>query len=247
MRQAAIATALLLTAGACDFPEKRLTPVDAQGPAFACLGQPVSNTADAKVPISGSLEDPFTGDMLANVVVEGFLANQPQMSFFTTTSAADGKFTHDQGTGGAPLDIFLRTTPNGYAAAYFYPAVAIAHKYDRASIQMFAPAEVAMIAGLAGATVDPAKVVYFVTVIDCNGNFVPGATVASNPPGDIRYFANRRPSGDAVATDAMTGSAMILNVPPGNATISATVNGMVLRSHSLGGVAGALMETEIQP
>jgi hypothetical protein len=71
--------------------------------------------------------------------------------------------------------------------------------------------------------------------------------VSSNPPGDVRYIANSVPSKAAVATDSTTGSALILNVPPGNTTISAFVGGMALRSHSLDGVAGAVMQTDVQP
>jgi hypothetical protein len=45
----------------------------------------------------------------------------------------------------------------------------------------------------------------------------------------------------------MTGSALVANVAPSNTTIQATVGGMTLRSHNLDGVAGAIMQTEIQP
>jgi len=63
----------------------------------------------------------------------------------------------------------------------------------------------------------------------------------------VRYFVNSAPSPTSIATDSMTGAALVANVPVSNTTITATVNGMTLRNQVLDGVAGVLMQTEVRP
>jgi len=245
MRQVAVVTVVLLIAGGCSIPEKQLIDATVEVPPYSCLGQPLPTTAREQITISGALKHPSSGTNIANAVIEAFLVNEPQKVLFSMTTNADGKFTRAQGTGGAPRDLFLRTAPNGYLSAYYYPAVPLSRDLTT-DIQLLVSEEVAQIAGFVGVEHDPTKVVYVVTVVDCNGVPVSGATVTANPPGDVRYLANTTPSEDAIATDA-TGSAFIFNVPPGNTTINANAAGMTLRSHSLNGFAGAIMQTDIQP
>jgi hypothetical protein len=107
--------------------------------------------------------------------------------------------------------------------------------------------DVQTIGNVGQVTIDTQQANFLVTVTDCNGMPLAGATISTVPAGTVRYFAAASPSPTAVATDAMTGSALVANVAPSNTTIQATVGGMTLRSHNLDGVAGAIMQTEIQP
>jgi hypothetical protein len=240
----AITLAVTASAAACSIPEKTL--VAASADRFACLGQALPSTAIDPVTIRGTLTDPFHGHPVAGAAVEGFIVGTPS-AIFTTTSDASGGFSREQGFGGMPRSAYLRASSNGYAPSYYYPAVPITGDIDL-PIQMLMPADIATIAMIAGIdALDPTKVDLLVSVIDCNGNAVEGATVSTNPPGTVRYFAAATPSPTAIATDALTGSAMIANIPVSNTTINATVNGKTLRSHTFDGVAGALMQIDIQP
>lgn len=238
--------AMLASTGACSIPEKQLVTGDApQGLPYACFGQPLPTTANAKVTISGTVADPFSGNPLANASVEAFLVGSTAPIFMTNTDAS-GAFTHDQGTGGVPRDTYLRVSLNGYLDTYYYPAVPVAADL-RLNIEALTSMDLATIGNVVGITIDPTKANFVVSVVDCNDNPISGATVSTVPAGTVRYFVNFTPSPTAVATDASTGAAIVANVPVSNTTINATVDGKTLRSHNLDSVAGALMLTEIQP
>jgi hypothetical protein len=239
-----MAIAILVAATACSIEEKHL--IAASTEPLGCLGNALPTTASDPVAITGTLTDPFNGHAVAGATIEGFLVGTTS-SIFTTTSDARGAFSREQGFGGVPRSAYLRASPNGYLPSYFYPAVPIASDITLA-IQMLTATDLATIAMVAGiGQLDSGKAHLFVSVIDCNGMPVAGATVTTTPPGTVRYFANATPSPTSIATDAITGSAMVANIPISNTIISATVNGMTLRSHPFDGVAGALMQTEIQP
>jgi hypothetical protein len=240
-----VATTVIGTLTACSIPEKQL--VSGLGEPFGCLGDALRTTTETEpVKIAGTLVDPFMASPVAGAAVEAFLVGTSS-PIFTTTSDANGAFSRQQGFGGMPRNAFLRASPNGYLPSYFYPAVPIAGDVNLA-IQMLAAEELATITMIAGINqLDPGKTNLFVSVIDCNGAPVEGATVATTPAGTVRYFADKMPSQTSIATDAITGSALIANIPVSNTTISATVNGLTLRSHKFDGVAGALMQIEIQP
>jgi hypothetical protein len=240
-----VAAAVSATLAACSIPEKQL--IGGSGEPFGCLGAALpTTTAREPVKIEGTLEDPFQSLRISGAAAEGFLVGTAS-SIFTATSDANGVFSRQQGFGGVPRNVFLRASPNGFLPSYFYPAVPVASDVSVA-IQVLNAEELATIAMMAGVVpLEPDKTNLFVSVIDCNGNAVEGATVATVPAGTVRYFADKTPSQTSIATDAITGSALIANIPISNTTVSATVNGMTLRSHKIDGVAGALMQTEIQP
>jgi hypothetical protein len=233
---------LLASLAACSIPEKQLA---ATGPPYACLGQPLPTTASAKLTIGGLVLDPFTGDMIPNAAVEGFLVGTTA-PIFTTQSDGNGAFSQDQGTGGVPRNAYLKVSPNGYLPTYYYPAVPIAQDLQ-IDIQMLTSTDVMTIGSVGGVAIDPTKGNFLVVVVDCNGMPISGATVTTVPAGTVRYFVNFTPSATAVATDEKTGAALVANVPLSNTTINATVGGMTLRSHNFDAVAGAIMLTEIQP
>jgi hypothetical protein len=103
------------------------------------------------------------------------------------------------------------------------------------------------IAGIAGVAVDPTKATFLIGVVDCNGDPVSGAVITTNPKGTTLYIANGMPSTSAVATDAVTGSAIVANVDVSNTLFGATVGDKTLRSHSFDSVPGVMSQTEIRP
>jgi hypothetical protein len=239
------AAIVLVVASACSIPTKELAPDDALQAPFGCLNQPLPTTAPIKVTIAGTVIDPFAGTMLGDAAVEGFLVGVGS-SIFTVNSDAAGAFTHDQGTGGAPINGFLKVSLNGFLDSYFYPATPVAHDLH-VQVELFSSMDIMTLGNIAQVTIDPTKAQLLVSVTDCNGLPLPGATITTVPAGTIRYFVGNMPSPTATATDAVTGAALIANAPPSNTTVNATVSGMTLRSHNFDTVAGALTQTEIRP
>jgi hypothetical protein len=235
--------AILASASACSIPEKYL--VDAQVAPFSCLGQPLPTMASPRITIAGTLADRVNGTVLANTAIEAFVVGTPT-PLFMTASNASGSFTRQQGTGGAPSDVYLHALPSGYLETYFYPAVPVSQGLD-ATIQALTASDLVTIGAVAQVAVDTAKVNLVISVVDCNGAPVPGATITTVPAGTIRYFVDRAPSPTAAVTDATTGAALVANVPASSTLISATVAGMTLRSHAIDGVAGTVVQTAIQP
>lgn len=245
MRGRAAAAALAASlAGACSIPEKHLI-VDAQVPPFSCLGQPLPAVASPQLTITGTLVDRINGNVLASTAIEALFVGTPT-PIFMTASDARGSFTHDQASGGTPHEVALHALPNGYLEIYYHPAVPVVQRLD-AAIQALTASDLVTIGAVAQVAIDTAKVNLVVSVVDCNGTPLAGATVTTVPAGTTRYFVDRAPSPTAVMTDAVTGAALVANVPAGDTLISATVSGMTLRSHAITGVAGTVVQTSIQP
>jgi hypothetical protein len=231
----------VIAVGACTFPDKVLE----QSTPYGCLGQPLPTTAPARVTIAGIVEDRYQGVPIPNAALQAFLTGST-VPVFTVQTDATGKFSMGQGTGGTPVDAYLHATANGFLESYLYPAVPVAESSTMLDVQTFTATELGTLAMLAGETLDPTKAQILVIVVDCNDMPVEGAVVATQPAGDVKYLVSSRPSPTAIATDA-SGAAFVFNVPPSATTINATVSGMMLRSHVLEGLAGALTQTEIQP
>jgi hypothetical protein len=238
------AVMLSLAAAGCSFPEKQLVAGDAPGGPFECLGTPLPSTADMQVTIGGTVTNPFSGNKLPGASVQAFLVGVPA-AIFTTMTDANGAFSHDQGTGNVPRNAYLKTTLNGYLDTYFYPAVPIVHDYTT-DIQLQTTADLTTLAMVAQVTVDATKGQLLIIVTDCNGTPLSGATITTTPAGTTRYFVEGAPSPTAVATD-MSGVAYVANLPAGNTTLNASVAGMALRQHNFDVVAGAFVQTDIQP
>jgi hypothetical protein len=244
MRHIALAI-LAASATSCTYPEKELVPGNIDGPPFGCLNQPLPTQVKPQVKISGNVVDPFAGSIPVGATIQAFLVGNPAPVFSTTIDAM-GKFSYDQGTGGFPHEFYLKIAPNGYVTTYYYPSIPLVDDLT-ATIFVFTPQDLPIIGGLAQLNFDTTKTVFSLNVIDCNGKPVGGATVSSSPAGEIRYFTNSAPNPTAIATDTMTGLVLIANVPFGNTTISAMVNGMNLRSHSMDTQPGVVVQSAIQP
>jgi hypothetical protein len=244
MRLISSVIAILASTAACSIPEKELS-TDVKGDPFACLNQPLPTVAKSQVKMQGKVLDPFSGNIPANATVEAFLVGNPARIFSAPTDVG-GNWSYDQGTGTIPQTYYLRSVPNGYIGTYYYPPVPLVEDVT-VNLLMFTTSDLPTIGAISQLTFDLTKAVFTIVVQDCNGTPLGGATVTSEPPGEIRYFTNSAPNPAAVSTDSSTGLVLIANVPPSNVTIKATVNGMTLRSHSMDAMGGTMTLTAIQP
>ena len=240
------AALVLLALGACSYPEKELT--DGGGPPFGCLNAPTPTQAKNPSVMSGMVVDAMPGTPLANAAVAGQFVGSTG-SIFTAHTDQMGRFSQSQNTGGVPLDLFFAISANGYITTYYYPPYLLTRDVDYSVLgptQVFTPDARNNLMMAAGLTFDTTKGQMIVTVNDCNGTPVPGATISTSPAGTIRYFAGVRPSTTATATDQLA-VVLVANLPPGNVSLSATVNSMNLKSHNVQIVADAIVQTQIQP
>jgi hypothetical protein len=250
MRAAAVRAICLAGAAACaacSIPEK----IDTFQPPFACNKAQLPTEADDPVTISGHVIDAFSQQPVPGATVTGFVIvpGTDDTPVFKVTTDATGRFVQVQSTLGIPRAIMLSAHLDGYLDTHYYPAVKLAHDLDT-DIDILTPDNLTGLTMLGMVTVDMTKANFFVTAVDCNDDPVGGVQIMTDQPtATTLYFAGGNPDKTAVATDAKTGTALIINVPVGSTTFSGTVldTNTAMRANTIDGAAGALIQTEIQP
>jgi len=208
-----------------------------------CLGDPLLETAPDNVVISGLVTT------LGNVIINGALVEGRAASddglLGDDTSALNGSYELTVPTGGAPLDAYLYVSADGSVDSYVYPPIPFVDD-DELDVPLITSALRTGIADEANVTLEADTGVLYVFVRDCNGDPVEGATVTTNPPGDLSYTAGFVPAPDATSTDG-SGAAYIFNLPPGNVEVDATIDGYSLREHTIDVRANVMTITSVIP
>jgi len=220
---------------------------DSNGPTagFECLGQALPTTAPALIAVSGQVrQNAILPNALRGAYVFAFRTGD------TTTLAADtsdtpGAYSLSITTGGMPVNGYMRATDSAHITTYAYPAVPLAANATE-NILMVTTAEFSFLAAAAGITPVAGDGFIGLVVTNCAGTPLAGATVSSNPAGQVRYNAGGAPSSTAMST-ASDGVAYIANVAAGNVTVQASASGHTLRSHIVNARADAITLTQIQP
>ena len=228
--------------------------IDAPAGAFACLGDPLPTTAPDPVTVAGTAKT-LNGLSTSNadgVLVAAFPSGG-STAIDSATTPTDGTFSLSLATGAAPLDAYIKATKSGLLDYYLFPATPLTADVSDAPVLVLSQSSLGTVESLASVTPagDPNSVgLVAVVVQDCDGSSVAGATISvkeSNADvGDLRYVSGSIPSTTATATDS-SGAAFVFNVPAGTATISATVGGMTLRTHSIPVSGGATHATIVVP
>jgi hypothetical protein len=227
---------------ACTYPEKELL-----GP-LTCFGDPAPTTADPVVHIIGQTVDPLNRMAVAGVTVA--LQDATMSTLSTTTSDANGNFSIPLNTNGAPVsNVNLLASSIGGIDTYYFPSRPLTHDLViNPGLSVISISESGSLQSGAGFSFTPGDGQILLSIDDCHDPEVglSGATLASSPPGMVRYFDGIQPKIDATATDA-GGVAMMANVPPGKVTLTATAGGLTLPPRTVTAVANAFTLTEIQP
>jgi hypothetical protein len=237
------AVALVALAG-CSFPTK--------GTPFGCVGHDLPTTAPDMIHVRGSVFDPLANVPVAGAAVSGFvIASDTVIQTINVTTDADGLFTASEMTGGAPHTQFIRSRADGYLDTVAYAAVPVASDVDLPLRQFSQPALDAL-ASITGLTLDPAKALLIVSVVNCNDEPVAGATVTvttSNPSDvvEVTYFVEAEPSRTATTTDDQLGAALVTGLSPGPVTVHASFGTTPFRTHDVTTTLGALTFAEISP
>lgn len=227
MRHAVIAFALV----GCTFPTK-------PGDPFACSGTPLPTTAPDTISITLRVLDPLTVQPLAahiTAVSAGvtLLDNVP--------TDPGGVLTQTIMTGGGPHDVFVQSTVGApYVDSFAYPPVPVANDIDT-PIQQFKGAQLVQLGVTDGMT--PAMIV---SVIDCNGEPVEGATVTVSGA-SVLYITKGMPDPTVHATDS-TGVAFVLGLTDETPRmVSASLTGVEFISHSVTPHTSSMTIAQISP
>lgn len=183
----------------------------------------------------------------AGVVIAAYRKGESSPVAMTTTDAS-GNYSLMLATNGVALDGYLKGTLSGFVDTYLYPPKPLAENFDMASINMINQATLDFLSDTACKNrQESAKGAVAVIVADAQRMAVAGATVSSTPAA-VKYCYNQGgfPNTNAVMTDT-DGIAYMINLPPGDVSVSAAKSGSTFSSHSVNARAGALTTTVIQP
>jgi hypothetical protein len=213
--------------------------VDARQPMLGCLGAAIPTTANDPLVITGKAFEPgipgFTTDTpIDGASIEGFARGDETTALVTASSNASGDFSANLTSGGAPVDAYLRSTAATYWTTYLYPSTPVFSNLSGVTVVMTNDTQTGLLFNVIGVSQEQNLGWISMIVLDCDGQPIEGAVVTSTPAaGNTAYSDNNGvPSLTRTATRA-DGLAMLFNVPVGTLQLSATVDGMMLRSHSV--------------
>ncbi|MGE5182737.1 MAG: carboxypeptidase-like regulatory domain-containing protein [Acidobacteriota bacterium] len=237
MRALVLCALVLCALAACTYPDKIF-----EGP-FTCLGAPPPTTAKPLVTVGGHVVEPSNLTPISGAMVA--LQNAQMSSLFMTTTDASGSFSFTLNTNGTPavgFDVFA--SASGRLSTYYYEPHPITDDVST-DLALLSSQEAAQLAAGGGVQIDATHGAALVTIRDCNGTPLAGATVTASA-GVVRYFTGVQPSMTATATD-VGGVALIAQLPPGQVTLSATVQGMKLPDHQFTVIANTFIQTTLPP
>lgn len=230
------------------FPADAISTTDAFTGSFGCAGSADPATAPATLVVSGQITVTQADDSSAAVPnLNVSLVRLPNTSLAAGVTDAAGNYSLSYSSGGNPVE--ARESVNAPAQAMgariffgrplfedrvFDVALFSTLKFDK----NYTDAGVTRVGGTAYA---------LVTVRDCDGVPVVGATVTSSAPATIRYDdTSGLPSATATST-ASDGRAHLLNLTSGNTTIAATKGPVTFRMRAISAFSGEVTLVELVP
>ncbi|MFZ5442158.1 MAG: hypothetical protein ACOZQL_19275 [Myxococcota bacterium] len=200
---------------------------------FSCRGQPTARGGQAELVIGGkTTKAGLNRALLPGVRLE--LLSRSGAVLATATSAEDGGYELRFDAGCEPLDGEVRATVDDVRDAGFFPSYAVPvapWRYDRGGLELslFDASTRGLVAAVASVTLQPSTAALALTVEDCAGHPVPGATLAINLDGGVvRYVgASGLPTMQLASTGA-TGEAVLFNLAGDSVEVTATLGGEVV-------------------
>jgi hypothetical protein len=183
---------------------------------------------------------------VAGVTMTIFSNSNETTAIATAMSDAQGAYTMQVPTNGAPIDGYLVATKNGYVDIFLYPSSPFIDNDMGADVNMMTPSNKDFLNSLASGGQTAGKGMIGLQVRDASGP-VTGATISSMPAsGAYRYNgSNGLPSSSATTTSS-DGVAFMFNVPSGAITVTATKAGMTFKAHIVKARADKFTTTSVQ-
>src|SRR5436190_741245 len=160
---------------------------DSNGPAagFECLGQALPTTAPAAINVSGRITANFTSPSpVPHAYVYAFRRGDSTHLAGDTTDTI-GNYSLMITTGGTPVDGYITVSDsNRHLDTFAYPAVPLAGGFTE-NVLMVSNTEFGILAASAGITPVAGDGFIGMVVRNCQGVPIAGATVSSNPAGEV--------------------------------------------------------------
>lgn len=242
--------ALWIVLAGCSIPQRA---------PFDCVGKALIPEVSASIHVHGTILDGFRGrNPLSNVTVSGFYIigspGTPVGPMFGDKTNSAGSFQWNEPMEVSAHEQMIQSHIDGYADAYFYPALPVASDLY-VQFAQFTPGDLMSLAGLAtmlnlppGTRLDTPLIV---SVVDCNDDAVAGASVTvaqpSNDKVQVLYFNGDTPDPSLQGTTLPLGAALVAGLGQGSATVSASFENKPYMPHDMTVTTGAVTFTEVSP
>jgi hypothetical protein len=185
----------------------------------------------------------------AGVVIAAYKISDENTVVAMTTTDASGNYSLTITTDGTALDGYLKATKSGFVETYLYPPAPLAADFGMASINMLTPQNYGFVYTLTQVSQAPDQGIIGILAVDSANMAVAGATISSTPATTYRYNGTNglpAPMANAMATQS-DGLGYMVNVPPGQVTVTAAKSGLTFKSHQVKARANQLVTTIVQP
>lgn len=229
-------------------------PPDAPSYDFSCSTLPAPTTATANVVLSGGGQEVVINggtpsiQAAVGVTVKVCKGDCTAANLLDTkTTAAGGTYTTASlATGGVPLDAYLDGTKTGNHRTLVFPPSPVIADTPNVPVLMFSNAAFGLIGQVAGTQPIATKGSFALAIVDCANTPVVVPLTLSIKQGGTAVAGSTTFDLGALAAQA-AGTYLVLNVPPGDTEVNATVNGQTFRAHVIKSIADATTETIIRP
>jgi hypothetical protein len=197
----------------------------------------VSGTA-AKQGQSGDTPEP-------DVAIAMFKRGDDSTPLATATSDAQGKYTMSVATNMMPVDGYIKATKSGFVDTYSYPSDPLVKDFPMGDANMLDTSTFGLLVQFAGGHAGNGVIVML--VLDATGNPAEGVKVASDPASGAYKYSDSGGLPTSTTATAADGRSFMVDVPPGDVTVSATKSGSSFHSHQLTSRADVFTTTVITP
>ena len=155
----------------------------------------------------------------------------------TVTDDDGGVYRLAFDAGCSKVDGLLRATSAdvdaGFVVTYTVPSAPWALDRDGLELVLFDASTRTLIAQLAGVNLVDESPALAVTVVDCDGKSVEGATLSTGDAGVVRYVGTAGVPVNTLSSTGPTGDGVIFNLPAGPVSVTAMREGTVIGQRTL--------------
>jgi hypothetical protein len=220
---------------------------DARTDRFRCLGEPLPTTAADPIRVGGTISRAgLQTRPLSGATVEVFRRSGGS-AMASATSGGDGSYSVSIVSDGDPLDTYMRMSSGTLLKTELYAGSPVVADVSGSDSVLTDANTFRVVTNLVGVTQAANLGAVTVRVGDCDNNPVSGATLTGFGNARVFYAGDDgRPSSDPTATGAL-GLAFVFNVPTGDLTINAEIDGETLRPNRIASRAGTLSLAQVSP
>ncbi len=221
---------------------------DARPADVSCSGDtPPKVTVPDPLTVAGVVEDIETDAPIVGATVTA--RDGQDLVVDTTESAAGGVYQLSIPTGAVPVQGYIKIVAVGYGTANLFAPDPLQTNVPSLNLNMFKTATLDLF-GFLFDDVNPERAIMAIGVIDCMGNDVEGAVITisnADASTQLQYVGDSGLPDEALTATTSQGAALAANVPIGEFTVNASINGVPFQSVTVKSFAGQVTLTQIHP